>query len=290
MLEATFSPLIPTDNSEEFYKNFYYQYSFIQINDIFIGSMIGCLLPDDEKSLLETLSNYNEDQKKAAVFNIAAGIMNYALIKRTKENRGISTDLFNSLNLKNIKPLNWYKKVIEFLMIYASCEQSIKEYLISKGNKSASIKEDNIIKKLFNELQTSNLRNNFIKELSEGSAEVIKSQNELISAWHYYTIIRHSLVHAGGRMTERIKNKMTETKINNKTEFESISSHMILELDSWEDEDDNFFINPFLNDVVTISDEHLNFFRNMAILIIESLERAIHPNEYEINDFDPYKL
>lgn len=61
-----------------------------------------------------------------------------------------------------------------------------------------------------------------------------------------------------------------------------------MELDLSEDE--NFFNNPFMDDIVALSDKHMNFFRNMAILIIESLERIIHPNDYRIRDFDPYKL
>ena len=46
----------------------------------------------------------------------------------------------------------------------------------------------------------------------------------------------------------------------------------------------------FESTVISITDEHLNFFRNTAILIIESLERAIHPDEYKVSNFNPYKL
>lgn len=56
------------------------------------------------------------------------------------------------------------------------------------------------------------------------------------------------------------------------------------------EESDNFFTNPFKDTLVTISEKHLSFFRNMAILTVESLERAIHPDEYMTSDFDPYKL
>ena len=55
-------------------------------------------------------------------------------------------------------------------------------------------------------------------------------------------------------------------------------------------EENDFFTSPFDGTVISITDKHLNFFRNMVILIVESLERAIHPNEYEISGFNPYQL
>ena len=73
----------------------------------------------------------------------------------------------------------------------------------------------------------------------------------------------------------------------NRKELESINSAMFIELIELEE---NFFTSPFNGTVISITDKHLNFFRNMCILIIESLERAIHPSEYEISDFDPYKF
>lgn len=288
MLEVTFSPLVPTDDSEDFYRKFYYQYSFIQVNDILIRYLEDLIPENDKLNLVNTLNNFNEDQKFAVVYAIGAGIMNPALMRRKKENRGISTEFFNDLVLKNINPLDWYEKVIEFLMVYAACEQAIREYLVSNGVSGDSIKESTIISKLFTELQSKKLQNKFISELSEGSSGVLKSQNELVSAWHYYTFMRHTLTHAGGRTTEKARQKMEDSIVKNRKEFESISEAMFIELD-WA-EDEPFFNNPFMDDIVVLSDKHMNFFRNMAILIVESLERMIHPSEYKIRDFDPYKL
>ena len=285
MLEATFSPLVPTDASESFYIKFYNQFCFIQVNDAFIMLLKEHLTKDDMEELLSTLNNFHEDQNIAAIFSLGAGIMNETLMRRRKENRGVSIELFNRLRSENIDPLDWYEKAFEFLMVYATCEQAVKEYLVSKGKISSEIKEDKLLINLFTELENSDLRDNFIKELKNGSSSVITSQNELLSAWRYYTLFRHTLAHAGGRTTDRMKTKMEEVISKNRKELESINSAMFMELS-----EEDFFTSPFDGTVISITDKHLNFFRNMAILIVESLERAIHPSEYEISDFDPYKL
>ena len=285
MLEATFSPLVPTDASENFYIKFYNQYCFIQVNDAFMMRLKEYLTKDDIEDLLSALNNFHEDQNIAVAFSLGAGIMNETLMRRRKENRGVSIELFNSLRAENIDPLDWYEKAFEFLMVYATCEQAIKEYLVSKGINNV-IKEANLLTILFNELENSNLRDNFIKELKNGSSSVITSQNELLSAWRYFTLFRHTLAHAGGRTTDRMKTNMEELIGKYRKELESINRAMIMELL----EENDFFTSPFNGTVISITDKHLNFFRNMAILIVESLERAIHPNEYEIKDFDPYKL
>lgn len=286
MLEATFSPLVPTNKSERFYIEFYNQFCFIQVNDAFIMLMKERLTKEDTEGLLSMLNNFHEDQDIAAVYSIGAGIMNGTLMRRRKENRGVSIELFNSLRSENIDPLGWYERAFEFLMVYATCEQAVKEYLVSKGILNTLIKEDTLLNCLFTELQNSELRNNFITELKNGSASVIKSQNQLISAWKYYTLFRHTLIHAGGRTTDKMKTKMEQVIDKNRKELDSINNAMLVELQDTE----VFFTSPFEGTVIDISDNHLNFFRNMAILIVESLERAIHPDEYEIKDFDPYKL
>ena len=89
------------------------------------------LTKDDTEELLHTLNNFHEDQNIAAVFNLAAGIMNESLMRKRKGNREVSIELFNRLRSENIDPLDWYAKAFEFLMVYATCEQAVKEYLVS---------------------------------------------------------------------------------------------------------------------------------------------------------------
>ncbi|WP_448782797.1 hypothetical protein [Blautia sp.] len=285
MLEATFSPLIPTDLSEDFYVKFYNQFSFIQVNDAFIMLLKEYFTDSNTEKILNALENFHEDQNFATVCSLGAGIMNEALLRRCKENRGISVEIFNRLRSEKIDPLEWYEKAIEFLMIYAACEQAVKEYLISKGKISSEIKENKLLISLFDELGSSNLRENYIKELKNGSSSIITSQNELVSVWRYYTLFRHDLVHAGGRTTDGMKNKMEEVIRKNRKELENINATMFTE-----SLEDDFFTSPFNSTVISITDKHLNFFRNMAILIVESLERAIHPDEYKLTNFNPYKL
>lgn len=285
MLEATFSPLVPTNASESFYSEFYNQFCFIQVNDTFIRVLKERLTEEEKGEILSILNNFHEDVDIAAAFSIGAGIMNKSLMRKRKENRGVSIELFNHLKSENIDPLDWHINSFEFLMIYAICEQAIKEYLVSKKRDRSKIKEDNLLDTLFDELVKSDLKDNFIKELKNGSSSAIKSQNELISAWRYYTLFRHTLSHAGGRTTETMKAKMKEAISKNSKELETISSAIFIE-----SSEEIFFKSPFERTVISITDKHLNFFRNMAILIVESLERAINPNEYEISDFNPYKL
>ncbi len=286
MLEATFSPLIPTNDSEDFYRNFYNQFCFIQVNAIFMIHMRETLTKYDIEKISDKLNDYNEDQNTAAMFCIASGIMNESLMRRRKENRGVSVEIFNKLSKINIDPIDWYMKVIEFLMIYATCEQAIKDFLVSNGYESTTVTENKLINTLFNALNNLSLRDKYISELKDGSSSVIKSQNELIFVWKYYTIFRHAFVHAGGKITEKIENTMEKIISSNVAERESINSAMFIEFP----EETDFFNFQFSSEIMVITDKHLNFFRNVTILIVESLERAIHPNEYEIKDFDPYKL
>lgn len=285
MLEATFSPLIPTEESEDFYKNFYNQYCFIQINDILIMYLQENLNERNIDFFINELDKYNNDIKTANIYRIASGIFDPALLVKNKENRGISISLFEDLKKENIDPLDWYIKSFEFLMIYATCEQAIKEFLVSRNVSYDHIKENTIINCLFNILIQNNLKNLFIKEINNTSNGIISSQNQLILAWKYFTQIRHVLVHTSGRPTDRIKNNMKNLLNENKKEFGDIEANLILEWD-----DDDFFSFPFNSKIYYITRYHFNFFRNMAILIVESLERTIHPNEYKIENFDLYKL
>jgi len=125
------------------------------------------LAEEEKDELLNTLNNSHEDIDMAVAFSLGAGIMNEGLMRKRKENRGISIELFNCLKLENLDPLDWHIKAFEFLMVYAICEQAVKEYLVSKGNNSRKIKEDTLLYTLFDELGTSNLKDNFIKEIKK---------------------------------------------------------------------------------------------------------------------------
>ena len=285
MLEASISALIPTEQSEEFYRNFYNRYNFIQVNDVMLR-----MIADSSENydlVLEKLEGYNSDQQDLSVYSIAAGIMNPSLMRRRKENRGISTELFRNLLDRNISPLEWYINALEFLMLYSVCEQSMKEYILSVYEPK-TIKEDNIIDRLFDALTKSELRDTFLKELADSSSAILKSQNELKAVWLYYTEVRHTLAHSGGFITNRVRKKIADVKKNNYAPFRSIYEAMMIELGVFSQ---NYILSiVFKGKIINLSSQHLNFFRNMTVMVIESIERAIHPDEYAIKDFDPYKL
>ena len=58
MLEATFSPLIPTDLSESFYIEFYNQFCFIQVNDALETILQEYIAKDDFEKLLCAFNNF----------------------------------------------------------------------------------------------------------------------------------------------------------------------------------------------------------------------------------------
>ena len=173
-------------------------------------------------------------------------------------------------------------------MLYSVCEQSMKEYILSVYEPKKLIKEDNIIDKLFEALTQKGLRKAFLKELEESSSGVLKSQNELKAAWQYYTVIRHTLAHSGGFITSKIRQKIADVKKNNAAPFKNMCKAMFIELKV---PSLNYVLSiAFKGGIVRLFAEHLNFFRNMTVMIMESIERAIHPDEYAIKNFDPYKL
>lgn len=287
MLEATFSPLIPSENSNEFFIEFYNCHSFLQINDLLFSALSDKVTVKEIANLLECLENYSEDQTVSSIHTLGMGIINPSLMRRTKEKRGISVESFHELTSDNISPLEWYQKSHEFLMLYANCEQAMKAYLVANKEDSASVKESNILNLICKTLNKHALNKEFFLEISDATSGIFSNKNQLEAVWIYFTLFRHSLAHSGGRNTDKIKNTMDKTLEKHKIIFNSINSDLFIELPI---EFDKFFFNPFEKTFITIPHIHLNFFRNMTLAIVESLERTINPAPYKIEDFDPYKL
>lgn len=290
MLEATFSPLIPTDNSEGFYIDYYNLYSFIQVNDIIISYAKDSMPVNMLNYLYSALNSFDEDHKMASMFEKACGIMNEATNRRRVENRGLSTEWIERLKAKKINPLDWYQKAFEFIMIYAACEQAIREFINLKGNinDNKSEAEVNLIDILLKVLSQNKIKDRFITEMKDATASIIDSGKQLDSLWRFYTIYRHAIAHAGGKNTAKIKEKMESVIDNNKDSLDAVRERMIYEIGL--DFDNEFFVSPFIDEIIDISDKHLNYFRNMSLFIVESLERSLHPDDYKLKAFDPYKI
>lgn len=104
----------------------------------------------------------------------------------------------------------------------------------------------------------------------------------------YYTVFRHCLMHSGGRCTKRIKDKMDNVISNNCKALNDIEGRLLPELvDKYVE---GFFVNLLNGTILDISEKYLDFFRNIVVSIMESVERAVHPEEFKLMDFDPYKL
>ena len=293
MLESSISALIPHKDSEIFYKIFYNQYNLIQINDTLLSLAFDQLNDEEICKIIEMLRGYNEDHDYLAVWTLGAGIMNPSLMKRRAESengyRGLSVDLFEKLQSIGVDPIEWYKSSTEFLMLYAICEQSIKEfYLSSGGDESKSMQEDKIIYRLFDSLDSREIKMAFLDELKDATSEGIQNQNQIQAVWMYFTVLRHCLAHSGGRRTQRIEDRLKDVIEKNKKELNAMEEALVIEfVDKFAD---GFFVNLFDTEILVLSECYLNFFRNFIVAIMESLEKAFHPNEYVIRGFDPYKL
>lgn len=289
MLEASFSPLIPTEKSEDFYRQFYNQYCLIETNDALVATLSDRLTEEEIASFIEKLNGFNFDNEYIAVMRLGANLMDEAAMRRRKESRGISTDTVKTLLKEDINPLQWYNTNTEFLMIYAITEQAVKDYIHSVNpNDDRNIKEDNLINLLCDTIKATSekSREAYLCELADSIDQIIDTQNKLHAAWRYFTAVRHCLVHSGGQKTDKIYKNFMDFISKNEKELTDINQSMFIELDDSE----NFFGIPFNNGLVSIDDKHMNFFRNLCLRMIESLEKVLHPDEFEIKDFDPYKL
>lgn len=117
-----------------------------------------------------------------------------------------------------------------------------------------------------------------IEKISQSTNGTLTKENKIKFVWSYYTEIRNVYMHAGGRLTERFKNNMGKLLQDNTHEISCImnSKSMIMELVTFYDEEDDadFFNNP-VGVIIECKSQHMNFFRNYVIIIIESLNIAL---------------
>jgi len=274
----TFSVLKPNDKSKDFYKTFYKQYSMIQINDIIINEILDSLKDEDRRLLVDNLILDGFEMQRSAAYSIGMGLYDPSLQLRSCEERGLDIALFRGL--KNLKrdPLKWYLQANEFMQLYAVCEQTIKDFLVSCGFDMAKFKERKMMIQLFDILRAKEIVDDYIKIISQRTNEILTKENEIKFVWSYYTEIRNVYMHAGGRLTERFTNKMSTLLQDNAHEISCImnSKSMIMELVTFYDKDDDsdFFYNP-AGDIIECKSQLMNFFRNYIIIVIESLNLVL---------------
>lgn len=278
----TFSLLKPNDKCKDFYKAFYKQYSMIQINDIIMNELLDSLKDGERKLLVDNLVLDGFEMQRSAVYSLGMGLYDPSLQLRSHEERGLDITLFRDLNNLKIDPLKWYLQANEFMQLYAVCEQTIKDFLASCDFDMAKFKERKMMMQFFDILRAKDIVDDYIKIVSQSTNGILTKENEIKFVWSYYTEIRNVYMHAGGRLTERFRNNMAKLLQDNTHEISCImnSESMIMELVTFYDEEDDadFFYNP-VGDIFQCKSQHMNFFRNYIIIIIESLNIALSNKE-----------
>lgn len=278
MMVPTFSLLKPNNECKDFYKAFYKQYSMIQINDIIMNELLDSLEDGERKLLVDNLVLDGFEMQRSAVYSLGMGLYDPSLQLRSHEERGLDITLFRDLNNLKIDPLKWYLQANEFMQLYAVCEQTIKDFLASCDFNMARFKERKMMMQFFDILREEDIVDDYIKIISRSTNGILTKENEIKFVWSYYTEIRNVYMHAGGRLTERFKNNMGKLLQNNAHEISCImnSKSMIMELVTFygEEDDAEFFYNP-VGDIFECKSQHMNFFRNYVIIIIESLNIAL---------------
>lgn len=278
----TFSLLKPNDRCKDFYKTFYKHYSMIQINDIIMNELLDSLEDEERKLLVDNLVLDGFEIQRSAAYSLAMGIYDPSLQLRSHEERGLDITLFRDLNNLKIDPLKWYLQANEFMQLYAVCEQTIKDFLASCDFDMAKFKERKMMMQFFDILREKDIVDDYIKIISRSTNEILAKENEIKFVWSYYTEIRNVYMHAGGRLTKRFTNNMGKLLQDNAYEISCImnSKSMIMELLTFYDEEDDadFFNNP-VGDIFECKSQHMNFFRNYVIIMIESLNVALSNKE-----------
>jgi hypothetical protein len=212
-----------------------------------------------------------------AVYSIGMGIYDPSLQLSSHEERGLDISLFRELINLNVDPLKWYLQANEFMQLYAVCEQTIKDFLLSCDFDMAKFKERKMLIQFFEILRETDIVDDYIEMISQRTNQILTKENEVKFVWEYYTRIRNAYMHAGGRLTKRFKDNMYKLLQDYAHEISGImaSESMIMELvNFYDDEEDVFFNNP-VGDIIISKPQQINFFKNYVIILIESLNIAL---------------
>lgn len=273
MLECFVSIRKPTDKSIASYRYFYNFYSLQQINTLIIEKLLDSTLPEKKMEILQNIDTTGFDFQQIEVFTLAMGLYNPSTQKRGKENRTLDFSLVEELNRKGIDSYNWYLHTNEYTSLYTAFEQSIKDFLVSINIDPSKLKERTILSNFFTAINDK--RTLLLKEISDSSASIIESQNEIIVLWQYFTEIRNLYIHSGGRVTDRFIDNMSDLKTKIGTDLHKIfnKESMIIEnacrYDSY---DELFAFNFDKDDIFVLDDLLLNFFRNFVVIINEAID------------------
>jgi aspartate carbamoyltransferase regulatory subunit len=175
-------------------------------------------------------------------------------------NKDITINLIDLLKTTNTK--NWYSlikgfmNIWEFLFLYSSVENTIKQILNIEGNTTT----EKLLENLYTKYP------NFNQSLIDNGYLTSKGNFNL---WTLYTELRHIYSHTHGILTKKGKGNLCSKIHNLKKSLEEIDIMNGAFIDI-----DNIFKKSTLqiNKFYLLKDEELNIFRNFIIILIENLD------------------
>lgn len=268
MRQCTVSMLLPFDKKKiEFYEDFLLQYSTITAANLIVAQL---LEEQDDSRLLKLFNKWHsciDDYKFADINFLSMGLK--LDCPQLHELRGLAIDrIFIDLMEQKISPKRILVNIFnikEFLLLYAIFEGALKDKLLRDGaiDQGKFLREGELFKKVFQNLNER--KGNFFSILSARSS--IQSEVALEEFWGFFTHVRHLLIHAGGKVTEKWKTSYGSKKEKTITVVENgecpISNNLLAEcIDEME---------AATGEIFYLSDSMLNIFRNMVVAVMESL-------------------
>jgi hypothetical protein len=267
MHSATVSMLLPTGKTVQYYESFLLQYSLVVSSNLIIFELVSNSTEDQILSLFEKYHGQIDDHKEKNMLLTAMMIESNA--PQANEIRGLSLDkFFLSMAIDEKSPkfiLSSFINAKEFLLIYAVFEGVVKAELVKSGilNDGKFLREKDIVNNIA--LRLAEKKGLFEEHLSARSP--FGKIEDVDCFWDFFTHFRHLFIHSGGYATQKWLDQLTQKKkniINTIKSFECQMSAKLL-IDSIEE------LELFNGKMFYIGDRFLNIFRNLIVLIMESM-------------------
>jgi len=259
--------LLPTEKKIQFYESFLLQYSLVVSSNLIIFELIENSTESQILALFEKYHGQIDDHKNKNTLLTAMMLESNA--PQASELRGLLLDkFFVSIAVDKKTPkfiLSSFINAKEFLLIYAIFEGVIKAELERCGvlAEGKYLREKDIVNYINSKLGTK--VSGFVEHLSTRSP--IGKFEDIECFWDFFTHFRHLYVHSGGQVTTKWLDQFTSKKekiiaVISKFECPISASLLIDSIEKLELSQGKMFY---------INDSFSNIFRNLVILIMESL-------------------
>jgi hypothetical protein len=267
MHSCTVSMLLPTGKKVPFYESFLLQYSLVVSSNLIIFELIE---NSTENQILDLFKKYHgqiDDHKDKNILLTAMMLESNA--PQASELRGLLLDKFflsMAVDKKTSKfILSSFINAKEFLLIYAVFEGVIKAELVKCGALAEGkyLREKDIVNGINSKLDEKT--NEFVEHLSTRSS--LGKIEDVGCFWDFFTHFRHLYIHSGGYVTAKWLDQFTSKKekiieVIAKFECPISAVNLIDVIEKLELSEGKMFY---------INDSFSNIFRNLVILIMESL-------------------